>query len=293
VGLDLTGRHAVRRWSRRAAASAVILLVAVATSSCGGDGVAQWKRLGLPPPASDRAPDVGALWIGAWTAAWIVGFAVWGMILYAVVRYRRRSEEQVPAQNRYNLPIEVLYTVVPFVIIGVLFFYTVQTQDKVLADVENPDHEVLVLGQQWSWSFTYLDEPSLGDGTDVYESGTISEPPTLWLPVDETALFELRSPDVIHSFWVPEFYFKMDVIPGRSNSFTLTPTRIGEFQGRCAEFCGVSHPRMLFTMKVVTRQAFEQHLAELEATDQVGVLTGDLEPTAVPRAGRATPQGAQ
>jgi cytochrome c oxidase subunit 2 len=85
----------------------------------------------------------------------------------------------------------------------------------------------------------------------------------------------------------------MDVIPGRSNSFTLTPTRIGEFQGRCAEFCGVSHPRMLFTMKVVTSQAFEQHLAELEATDQVGVLTGDLEPTAVPRAGRATPQGAQ
>jgi cytochrome c oxidase subunit 2 len=268
-------------------------MVALATSSCAGDQGDQLKRLGLPPAGSDRAPDVGTLWIGAWTAAWIVGLVVWGLILSAGVRYRRRSDEQVPSQNRYNLPIEVLYTVVPFIIIAVLFFYTIQKQNAVLADVRDPQHKVLVVGQKWAWSFSYLNEPSLGGTTDVYEAGTIADPTTLWLPVDETVRFELRSPDVIHSFWVPEFYFKLDVIPGRSNSFTLTPTRQGVFQGRCAEFCGVSHSRMLFTLRVVSRQAFEQHLAQLQRRGQVGALTGDLDPTAVPSAGLATPRGAQ
>ena len=239
---------------------------------------------------------MSTLWIGAWTAAWIVGLVVWGLILYAVVRYRRRSEEQVPSQNRYNLPIEVLYTVVPFIIIAVMFFYTVQKQDAVLADAR-PQHTVLVVGQKWAWSFSYLDEPSLGGSTDVYETGSIDEPSTLWLPVDEIVRFELRSPDVIHSFWVPEFLFKLDVIPGRANSFTLTPTREGTFRGHCAEFCGVSHSRMYFTLKVVSRQAFEAHLAQLEDKGQVGALTGDLDPVAVqttgPGAGEATPPGAQ
>ena len=90
------------------------------------------------------------------------------------------------------------------------------------------------------------------DGDDVvYEGGTTADRPTLWLVKDKSVTIILDSPDVIHSFWVPGFLFKMDVVPGRHNTFTITPTRSGEFEGRCAELCGVYHSRMLFNVKVV------------------------------------------
>ena len=81
------------------------------------------------------------------------------------------------------------------------------------------------------------------------------------LPVDETIQFNLHSPDVIHSFWVPGFLFKMDVIPGRDNHFELTPTASGTFAGKCAELCGVYHSRMLFNVKVVSEDEYDSYLA--------------------------------
>jgi len=89
--------------------------------------------------------------------------------------------------------------------------------------------------------------------------------------------FELRSPDVIHSFWIPEFYFKMDVVPGRANSFDLTPTREGTFTGRCAELCGLYHSRMLFEVHVVPRAEYDQHLSDLKAAGDVGAPEGAAE----------------
>ena len=86
--------------------------------------------------------------------------------------------------------------------------------------------------------------------------------------------FTLHSPDVIHSFWVPSFYFKRDVIPGRDQAFSLTPTAEGDFVGRCAELCGYQHSRMLFKVKVVDQAEFEAHMAELVQQGQVGTLLG-------------------
>ena len=96
--------------------------------------------------------------------------------------------------------------------------------------------------------------------------------PTLYLPVDETVRFELTSPDVIHSFWIVPFLMKMDVIPGRTNQFELTPTQLGTFKGKCAELCGVDHSRMLFEVKVVTPEEYAQHQIDLRARGQVGLL---------------------
>lgn len=112
----------------------------------------QWQRLGLPEPASDRSEPVEELWIGSWIAAMIIGAFVWGLILYASFRFRRRSPGEVPPQTRYNLPIEVLYTFAPLIVVAVLFFFTVQKIDEVTAVVENPDHEITVTGQRWSWA---------------------------------------------------------------------------------------------------------------------------------------------
>jgi len=99
--------------------------------------------------------------------------------------------------------------------------------------------------------------------------------PTLYLPVDESVTFKLQSPDVIHSFWIPAFLMKMDVFPDRMNQFQVTPNKVGEYAGRCAELCGVDHARMLFRVKVVPRAEFEQHIASLRAKGQVGSIETD------------------
>lgn len=270
---NLTERVAARRRARTAAAVALGLLSMLALSGCSQATEEQWKRLGLPEPGSDRSVYVHDLWIGSWIAAMIIGCFTWGLIFWAVIRYRRRSNEDLPTQVRYNLPIEVLYTVAPIIIVAVLFFFTVEKQNKILEPVDNPDHEVVVTAQQWSWTFNYLDEPGAG-GTDVYDAGTGAMEPTLWLVKGQSVTYTLHSPDVIHSFWVPSFYFKRDVIPGRDQSFSMTPTVEGDFVGRCAELCGYQHSRMLFNVHVTSQEEFDQHMADLKARGQTGVLLG-------------------
>ena len=228
---------------------------AAVLAGCSTETTEQWKRLGLPEGASDRTDHIESLWIGAWIAALLIGVLVWGLLLFAVVRYRRRAGDP-PRQVRYNLPLEALYTLAPFAMIGVLFFYTVTMGDKVTARSDTPAHTINVVGQQWQWTFNYKDgvEGVSGGDQGVWETGTMKDPAELWLPVDESVRFELTSPDVIHSFWVPAFYFKLDVIPGRANTFELTPTKTGTFAGKCAELCGLYHSRMTFTVKVVVRR---------------------------------------
>jgi cytochrome c oxidase subunit 2 len=258
---------------RRVAVPLLGLLLLVTLSGCSDADKEQWKRLGLPESASDRYVYMHDLWIGSWIAAGVVGVFVWGLIAWAVVRYRRRSDDELPPQIRYNLPIEVLYTIAPVVVVAVLFFFTVEKQNKILERVDNPDHTVIVTAQQWSWTFNYLGEDATG-GTDVWESGNSVTLPELWMVVGEVYRFELHSPDVIHDMWVPAFGFKEDVIPGRNNSWDMTPTREGVFIGRCAELCGVQHSRMLFDVHIVDQAAFDAHLKELQALGQTGVLCG-------------------
>jgi cytochrome c oxidase subunit 2 len=207
---------------------------------------------------------------------------VWGLILWVVVRYRKRNDD-APRQVRYNLPLEVLYTLAPFAIIGVLFFYTVEHGNQVTKMDANPQHTVNVVAQQWQWTFNYKDTVDGQQG--VWETGTLDKPATLWLPVNESVHFDLTSPDVIHSFWVPSFYFKLDVIPGKTNKFELTPTKTGTFAGKCAELCGLYHSRMTFTVKVVSRDEYDAHLKELAAKGQTGAATGGADATTIPGTG--------
>lgn len=267
MGLELPKRV------RRVLFGSVMAGAMLFLSGCSQESTDQIKRFALPLPASKEAWDTFYLWRWAWVAALITGVLVWGLMFYTWIAFRRRRADEIPVQTRYNLPIEIFYTIAPIIMVIVFFFFTVTTQEKVDHDVKHPDHTVTVVGEQWSWTFNYRNEPAAG-GKTVFDAGTTAHRPTLWLVKGQTVEFHLYSPDVIHSFWVPDFLFKKDVVPGRDNSFAITPTRYGTFEGRCAELCGVYHSRMLFNVKIVDETAFDNHMRSLVKAGNVGLAIG-------------------
>ncbi len=266
-------------------AAALSVAALVALTGCSGQGA----RLGLPVAASEEAPNMGNLWIGAWVASFVIGGLVWGLIGWSVVRYRRRNgDAPAPRQTKYHLPLELLYTLVPFLIIGVLFFYTVQAHDNLIEQEGEPDTTIGVIGQKWSWTFNYMEEDNPDIGTNANDGGTPEVIPELYLPIDNKVRFNLNSADVIHSFWVPSFYFKMDVIPGHPNSFDVTPNRLGVYEGKCSELCGTYHSQMVFTVHVVTEEEYNAKVRSLAAAGKdfevkIPETTVDLVPSFDPQ----------
>ena len=125
---------------------------------------------------------------------------------------------------------------------------------------ENPDLAVEVVGFQWQWKFTYQSDD--GEPLAVVIGDDSSEEPELVLPVGETTRFDLVAADVNHAFWVPEFLTKKDLIPGLDNAIQVTPTRIGRYDGFCAEYCGLDHWRMRFQVRIVPADEFDDWLAD-------------------------------
>jgi len=235
----------------------------------------------LPRGVTEGAERVTNLWVGSWIAALAVGVLVWGLILWCVVVYRRRKDDDgsLPVQLRYNVPLEILYTVVPVLMIAVLFYYTQRDESALLDTSREPDVVVNVVGKQWSWDFNYVNEDTFEAGTHAQltgEPGVEETLPTLYLPVNKRTEFQLTARDVIHSFWVPAFLQKLDMIPGKVNRFQVMPTQTGEFQGKCAELCGAYHSQMLFNVKVVEQAEYDAHIAELKAKGNTGQLDNGL-----------------
>ena len=232
---------------RRVTAAALVLATLPA---CG--------RLGAPEPASAQGRDVLRLWRGSVVAAIAVAGLVWALVLWSAIRYRRRSDD-VPSQRHEHIPVEIAYTAVPIVIVAALFAFTVTTERRVTHTSAQPDLTVEVTAFQWQWQFRYVDDDA---GDDVIVRGGEGQPPVLVLPVGETVRFELETADVIHSFWVPRFLEKRDMIPGVDNAIDVDVERAGTFAGRCAEFCGLDHARMNFTVEAMPADEFDQWLAD-------------------------------
>ena len=260
------------------------LAVAALTTGCSSETVDLVQRGWMPGErdTTNITPIVESLWVGSWIAALVLGVLVWGLTIWAVVRYRRRKDETgLPPQLRYNVPLEILYTVVPLFVIGVLFFYTARDELIIEERYDDPEVTVEVVGKQWGWDVNYTD-------SDVYDTGTMApdgpdgvdpDAPvvtTIYVPVDRTVEFVLRTRDVNHSFWVPAFSYKKDLIAGRTNYMSVTPQREGTYIGRCAELCGEFHSRMLFKVAVVSQDEYDQHLDDLRAAGQTGSLPADL-----------------
>ena len=243
----------------------------VVTAGCQSN---DFTRQGLPVPVTKQGEVIVHMWQGSWIAAWAVGIIVWGGILWAIIFHRKRGN-QLPQQVRYNLPIEILYTVLPFIMVGVLFYFTARDENYINKLPKDPQVVVNVTGFQWSWEFQYPQyKVTSGNGANssVTQTGAMWNPtatvqhlPLLEIPTGETVKFNLTSIDVVHAFWIVPFEFKRDVIPGFANHFAVTATKTGTFIGRCTELCGVYHSRMLFTVKIVTPAQFSQWIHRQQA----------------------------
>jgi cytochrome c oxidase subunit 2 len=228
----------------------------VATLALGGCAI---PRFGAPKPASRQAGHTLALWQGTVIAALVVGAIVWSLIIWSVVRYRRRSEE-TPNQKPENIPIEILYSIIPIIIVAGLFAFTLRTQSKTTHVAKRPALVVDVIGFQWQWQFRYQ-----GEGVTV-TGNSEGKRPELVLPVGETVQLNLKSADVNHSFWVPRFLSKRDLIPGVRNRINVNVTEPGTFVGRCAEFCGLDHWRMNFAVRAVSKADYQSWLRDQQGS---------------------------
>ncbi len=247
---------------------ALAVVAAVVLSGCSE----QVQRGWLPGTreTTNQSAQLTDLWVNSWIAALIVGLAAWAMMLWCMVAYRRRKNDQgYPRQMAYNVPLETLFTVIPIIMVLTLWGFTDRVQRSVDTPVEDSPLTVQVYGKQWAWDFNYPYEGEQKhlagvqaqlDGTEGVEETL----PTMYLPEDVPVEFELKSRDVIHSFWIPAFLRKLDMVPGKTNYIYLTPQEQGRFQGKCAELCGEYHSEMLFNVEVVSEAEFREQLSRME-----------------------------
>jgi cytochrome c oxidase subunit II len=205
-------------------------------------------------PIADTRSQFGDLFsVYEWLMIAVMAIVL-GLVLFAVVRYRRRDDEYPRGKDKRTV-LESVYVVLLTAIAIALVTFTFRTEDKVDAVASTGGLRVNVVAFQWQWRFSYPDS-----GKVVL--GTTDRPPTLVLPVDTTVRFDGVSRDVIHSFWVPAARFKRDEFPKRHAHFDLSFDREGTYIGRCAEFCGLHHADMDFFVRVVPRAEFQSWLAK-------------------------------
>jgi cytochrome c oxidase subunit 2 len=264
------------RWIAAGAA----IVTALTLSGCTDQEMRGWL------PAEDpNTTNMTSRIIGLWSTSWIVLLAVgvltWGLIIWAAIAYRRRqSDTGLPAQLRYNMPIETFFTIVPLILIIGFFAFTARDEAAIEAKNPNPDYVIEVYGKRWAWDFNYVTDGVYETGIQAQENDAnhIIEDslPVLYLPVGKTIEFDVESRDVNHSFWIVDFLYKKDMIPGQTNHWYVTPEKEGTYRGKCAELCGEYHSLMLFTVKVVSQEEYDAYIQSLRDAGQTGQLGADL-----------------
>ena len=246
-------------------------------------GCTQQQLQGWLPGDGKTTNHTGAtvgLWVTSWIVLLIVGLITWGLIIWAAIAYRRRKGQTgLPVQLRYNLPIEVFYTIVPLVLVIGFFAFTARDQAIIETPTKNPDVTIEVFAKRWSWDFNYVKENTYSSGVQAgfKPDGNIdtSNLPVLYLPLNKTVEIKIESRDVAHSFWIVDFLYKKDSIPGKTNYMYFTPTELGTYQGKCAELCGEYHSLMLFKVKVVSDADYQAYIAGQKAAGFEGQLGAD------------------
>jgi cytochrome c oxidase subunit 2 len=196
------------------------------------------------------------LWQLFFIAGLVVGGGVLLLILWAVFKYRRRSEE-MPKQTQYHTLLEIVYTIVPIVIVVVLFVFTVLAENQVDATPPNPGATITVNAFQWGWEFVYP------GGVKVI--GQTTQDPTMMIPAGTDVEIHLNSLDVLHGFYVPEFNFSRYASPGYTTSFDFNALHTGDFRGQCTQLCGLYHSLMFFNVKAVTKGQYAVWLHQQQA----------------------------
>ncbi len=217
-------------------------------------GGCKLPTFGQSAGATRQAQHENHLFQAFFVAGIIVGVLVFILIIWPLIFHRRKSDE-IPRQFFEHIPLEIVYTVIPFLIIIGLFTATVLTENKVDAVTPNPSAKVTIVAYQWGWRFEYPNGPTVYSHNNVL--GNDSSYPTMVLPLGETTRITLRSLDVVHGFYVRDFNFSRYAQPGVTNVFDLTPTQAGYFVGQCTQFCGLNHDLMLFRVHVVSPNQFQ------------------------------------
>jgi cytochrome c oxidase subunit 2 len=241
------------------------VLLAVATASCS-------SSFGMPDGGTQQGSDIFHLWRIFFISAIVVGGIVYALIAWSLIRYRRRArdaDDDLGAQFRVHIPLEVVYTAIPVAIVVMLFAFSSHTEREVDRVVPDPGVVIHALAYDWGWRFTY-DEPGERSFSVVSEPSGAGVPgPVIDMPRGQTVRIVLTSNDVIHAFWVPGFLFKRDAIPGRVSEFDLTPSVNGTYRGVCAEFCGINHSYMVFTVNVVEPATYASWVASQSSSAEV------------------------
>jgi cytochrome c oxidase subunit 2 len=271
--------NAVKR-ARFGKVAVLVAFVALTATGCSGDEI---LRFGWPVGVTPQADEMRNLWTWVVIAALVVGVIVWALIFWTVIFHRRKKsvagvEEELPRQFQYNVPLEIFTVVVPLIMVCVLFFFTATTESNVLDKKPNPDVSVNVIAFQWNWEFDYPGEAKNAENQVISTVGSSTEIPLLVLPTNKTIQYNLRSTDVIHSFWVPEFHFKRDVMPfpeknNQDMSFQNSIDQTGSFVGRCAELCGTYHSVMNFEVRALTPDLYAQYI---KLRGQINAKTNQL-----------------
>ncbi|MGY6497145.1 MAG: aa3-type cytochrome oxidase subunit II [Microcella sp.] len=257
------------RSNRRLRWTAIPLAVITTIALAGCTTQMQLGWLPTEPGTTNQVDRVIGLWVTSWIVLLVVGVITWGLIIWAAVVYRRRrGQTGLPVQLRYNMPIEVFYTVVPLILVLGFFAFTARDQAAIEAPLDDPDVQIEVYGKRWAWDFNYLTDNVYYSGIQAQETGPnntidVESLPTLYLPVGQKVEIIIESRDVIHSFWIIDFLYKKDMIPGRTNHWFFIPEREGSFVGKCAELCGEFHSLMLFNVEVVSAEEYDAQMQAL------------------------------
>jgi cytochrome c oxidase subunit 2 len=221
-------------------------LAALALSGC------TVPSFGASPGVTTSSKSVFHLWQGFSIGAVVIGVFVVLLIAFAMLRYRRKGDN-IPEQSQYHLPLELLYTIVPILIVFGLFAATLVVENK---ETANPKTSVIVNVNafQWGWKFTY-------PGTNALVYGQTTQNPIMVIPVNTAIHVNLTSSDVIHGFYVKDFNFSRYALPGVKNEFTLLAQSTGTFFGQCTQLCGLYHSLMWFRVKVVSQSDYATWVA--------------------------------
>ena len=225
-------------------------------------GCSKLSGLGYEEGLSSVNDQSLSLWQGAWITAGVVGVGTLILILWPAVFHRGKKDgPEFPKQTQYHIPIEIVYTIIPFIIVAVLFFFTAKKETVISAHTNTYKHEITVEGIQWSWQFGYPEA-----GPDAVVTGTPAQPPVLYVPMGEKVRYTITSNDVVHGFWIPAFMIQMQNLPGVTNHLEFTANKLGDFPGRCNILCGRNHSQMLFTVRVVTPDDYRSYLETLKGS---------------------------
>ena len=209
-------------------------------------------------PVTDRAIATKQLYDIVFYLAVAIFLVVEGLIVFTVFRFRRKhDDESLPPQTHGNNLVEVIWTAIPTAIVLFLFVLSWQTLNTV--DAKTPSNvNIRAEAARFQWQFAYLDDKG---ETLFTQALPVGEDGGMVVPVGEPVHVTLRSPDVIHAFYVPKFLFKRDVVPGKVNAFDFTVEEPGTYRGQCAELCGSFHGSMIFEVHALPKAEFDAWLA--------------------------------